>query len=193
MDRKRNTNGPVLWILLWRAVAAQTAPEALNLVVVQGEGTINQTGQRAEKYPTVRVEDADHQALSGATVVFTLPTNGASGEFAKSGKTLLITTDKQGLATAGGLKANGMPGKFLIHVNASYKGRVGRLIITEFNFGPEKSHSGGNGKLIALLALAGGAAAGGAFAALHKSSSTGASSAPPIVLTAGSTTVGAPH
>jgi hypothetical protein len=192
MDRIRITTGPVLWVLLWRAVAAQTPPDGLNLVVVQGEGTINQTGQRAEKYPTVRVEDAEHQPLSGATVVFTLPTNGASGEFSKSGKTLLVTTDQQGLATAGGLKANGMPGKFLIHVNASYKGRVGRLIVTEFNVGPER-RSGGNGKLIALLALAGGAAAGGAFAALHKSSSAGASSAPPIVLTTGSTTVGAPH
>src|ERR1035437_2705000 len=53
----------------------------LNIVVVEGEGAINNVRQRAARAPVVRVEEQNHKPIAGAAVAFTLPTGGASGEF----------------------------------------------------------------------------------------------------------------
>ena len=84
-------------------VQAQDVPTELNLVVVQGEGATNNIGQRATVWPVVRIEDEKHAPVVGSVVVFTLPTEGATGDFNGS-KSLTITTDNQGQAAAQGLK-----------------------------------------------------------------------------------------
>src|SRR5437660_211471 len=89
---------------------AQTIPSELNLVVVQGEGTTNNIGQRTAAEPVIRVEDDKHAPLSGAVVVFTLPTEGATGEFVRGSKTYTTTTDDRGQASGQGLKMNQIPG-----------------------------------------------------------------------------------
>src|SRR5215204_6654102 len=61
---------------------AQNPPAEINIVVVEGEGAVNNVGQRSTSHPVVRVEDENQKPISGAAVVFTLPTDGASGEFA---------------------------------------------------------------------------------------------------------------
>ena len=75
----------VLVCLLWLnpAIAAQadTPPTSIELTVVQGEGALNGLGQRATQEPVVEVRDQNKRPLSGAAVVFTLPTQGPSGEF----------------------------------------------------------------------------------------------------------------
>src|SRR5689334_3779718 len=101
--------------------AQETPPPAeLNIVVVDGEGAINRIGQRSSRDPVIRIEDENHRPLTGAAVVFTLPTGGASGEFNGS-KTSTVMTDNQGQAIARGLKVNHIPGTLPIHVNASYR------------------------------------------------------------------------
>jgi len=62
-----------------------TLPASLNIVVVEGEGAINNIRQRVARDPMVRVEDNNHKPIAGAVVVFTLPTEGATGEFGNAG------------------------------------------------------------------------------------------------------------
>jgi hypothetical protein len=179
---------------------AQNPPAELNIVVVDGEGAINNIGQRALHDPIVRIEDGNHKTVSGAAVVFTVPTEGASGEFTKGSKNLVVTTDNQGQATAQGLKANEVAGRLQIHVTASYRGKTARTNITQFNMAvPGRKAGGGSGKKVAILLLIAGAAAGGGIAAATlggKSSSAVSPQTPPVTpisITPGTGTVGPPH
>lgn len=187
---------------------AQTLPTEINLVVIEGEGAINNLHQRAARDPIVQVEDENHRPVAGAAVTFTLPTSGTSGEFSNGSKTLTIISDSSGQAVAKGLKTNQVGGKLQIYVTASYRGLRARTLINQFNGSPGSSgegakaaHSGGGGgKIVAILAIVGAAAAGGVIAATHKSggSSSGSGSpAPtiptPIGITPGSGTISAPH
>src|SRR5579871_5558303 len=94
-------------------ISAQTeaVPTELNIVVLEGEGAVNHIRQRVTPEPKIRVEDEAHKPLSGAAVVFTLPTEGATGEFGNGSKTLVLSTDSNGQATAQGLRMNDIPGK----------------------------------------------------------------------------------
>jgi hypothetical protein len=182
-------------------------PTELAIVVVEGEGAMLDVHQRAGKDPVVRIEDQNHSPINGAVVVFTLPTEGATGEFTGGNKTVTVTTDSQGMAMGKGLKINQVPGKLQVHVTVSYKGLSARTNIVEFVEGPaihgtQGVKSGGKGKWIAILALIGGAGAGGAFAAMGKKSSTPATPTPgsptpsaptPIGITPGTGTIAPPH
>jgi hypothetical protein len=183
---------------------AQTTPTEINIVVVQGEGAINNVRQKVASEPIIRVEDEAHRPVTGAAVVFTLPTEGATGTFGNGGKTLTVMTDTQGRATAQGLKVNEYPGKLVLHINVSYRGLSARTNITQFDEGPPvtkkaASSSGGHGKkVVVILVLVGAAAGGGAYFALHKSggsSSPGGTVTSPtsIGLTPGSPTIIGPH
>ena len=57
---------------------------------------INNIRQRVSREPVVQVEDENHKPVAGAVVVFTLPTEGATGEFGNGSKNLTVTTDAQG-------------------------------------------------------------------------------------------------
>jgi hypothetical protein len=179
-------------------------PAGLNLVVVEGEGAINNIRQRVSRDPIVRVEDTNRKPIAGAAVVFTLPTEGATGEFGGGSKSVTVTTDAQGLAKAQGLKLGGIGGKLPIRVTASYRGVTATITMTQFievpaGMKPSTSSGGGHGKLIAILAAVGGAAAGGAiYATQRKSSSavtppTTPSGPTPIGITAGAGTIAPPH
>jgi len=191
---------PLLFISLIPAfLTAQPAPktENLKIVVVEGEGGINNIRQHTTQLPTVRVEDEKQHPVAGAVVVFALPTDGPSGVFQNSAKTLTVTTDANGLASARGLKPNTVSGEMQIHVNVSHEGRTGRATITQFNMAVPSAKAG-SGKLFVVIALVGAAAAGGAYAGLHKSgSSSPASTQPtaaiPISITPGTGTVGPPQ
>ena len=175
---------------------AQTMPTEINIVVLEGEGATNNVRQRAARDPVVRVEDENHKPIVGAAVVFTLPTEGATGEFANGAKSLTIMTDNQGQATAQSLKMNPVAGKVPIHVNASYRGLTARTSITQFSVLPPgakaSSSSGGHGGLITVLVVLGAAAAGGgAYFATRSSNtvSTPQTTVPPIGITAGTGTI----
>jgi hypothetical protein len=177
-------------------------PAALNLLVVEGEGAINNIRQRVSRDPIVRVEDDNHKPIVGAVVVFTLPTEGATGEFGGGAKNLTVTTDAEGLAKAAGLKLGGLGGKLPIHITASYRGLTARTTITQFIEVPpgvKPGNPSGHGKVIAILAAVGAVAAGGAaYAATRKSGSSSTATPPPsgptpIGITAGNGTIAPPH
>lgn len=194
-----------LAILALNAGAQQqlgTVPTSLNIVVLQGEGAITRVQQRVTPEPRIRVQDESQKPVAGAAVVFTLPTEGATGEFANGSKTLIVTTDKSGEAVARGLRMNEVPGRTPIHITASYKGLSALAIISEESVLPpgvtaKASSKHGHGALIAVLVIIGGAAAGGAVYATQRSggssSSVGSNAPTPIGITPGTGTISGGH
>ncbi len=176
------------------SVAPAQAPVArLNLVIVEGDGAINNIRQRTAREPVVEVQDENHRPVAGALILFETPSRGASGEFPGGAHSLSVTTDAQGRAVARGLQPNSIKGQYQIHVTASRGDATTNAVITQTNAiaGAATAASAGSGKLIAILAFAGAAAAGGIYWATH----TGGNSTtnPATTVTAGAGSVGPPH
>jgi hypothetical protein len=191
-------------LIAFPALHAQSFPTALNIVVVEGEGAINPVRQRVARDPSIRVEDEHRKPVAGVAVVFTLPTEGATGEFGNGAKTLTVMTDITGMASAQGLKMNQVAGKVPIHINASYRGLNARSSIMQSSVlppgaKPASSSKGGHGALIAVLVVVGAAAAGGgAYAATRQKQTPTASPTPPagptpIGITPGTGTITGAH
>jgi len=183
---------------LWANAQNQVAP-MLNLVVIEGEGAINNIRQRTAREPIVQVQDENHRPVAGAIVTFTLPGRGASGVFGNGSQTLTVTTDQQGQAVARGLRPNGIKGQVRIRVNANHNGQTANTVITQTNVllagaAAAASH-GASAKLIAILAVVGAAAAGGAVYATHNGGNTTNSATvnPATTVSAGSGQVGPPR
>jgi len=166
------------------------AQDSLHVVVLEGEGAINNVRAPRAKEPVIRVEDANNQGVPGATVTFLLPERGAGAIFGDGGSSLTLITDDRGEAVARGLRANRMPGTFQIRISASKGDRNTTASISQTNVDPG-SH--GSSRLIAILAVAGGAAAAGAAMALRGGKSTSAATVtPPTIVTPGTPSFGGP-
>jgi hypothetical protein len=172
------------------------APPKLEIVVVEGEGAINNTKDQNFHEPVVQVLDDSQKPIAGAAVVFFLPTTGPGGTFFDGTRSLTVTTDAQGRATVRGIRFNHLPGQMKIRVTASAGGQTATAIITQTNL------SGGGGppvmsktvKILLIVVLAAGAVTGAILATRGGSSSSsgGSPATPPITITAGTPTVGAP-
>jgi hypothetical protein len=176
-------------------VLAQTP--GIKILVVEGQGAINNIQQKRAKEPVVQVTE-DNEPVAGATVTFLLPDTGASGFFGTTNRMLTIQTDAKGQATGHGLRPNSTPGRFQIRVTASYHGETATAMIAQINAQPAgATKGGGGGKKFLIIALIGGAAAGGLVAA--KGSKSGGStvsnpSSPPgTVLVPGTPVLQPPH
>jgi len=177
---------------------AQEPGGQLNIVIVEGEGAINNIRQRTAREPIVQVEDQNHKPIAGAAVVFLLPDQGASGVFANGSHTLTVMTDAQGRAVAHGFKPNNVQGKLQIHVTASHQGQTATATISQTNAvsaAAGAAAAGVSAKLIAILAIAGAAVAGGVVAATRGGGGSGSTAtiSPPTTISPGTGTVGAPH
>jgi hypothetical protein len=178
------------------AAAAQDTPGKLNLVVIEGEGAINNIKQRTAREPVVQVEDENHRPLAGAAVVFALPNQGASGIFPDGGHSLTVMSDNQGRAVARGLRPNSVQGQYQIHVTASKGGQTANTNINQANAlvagAAAGAAAGISGKLIAVLVVAAAAATGGALYATHSGGGNNQSSAL-VTIAPGTGTVGPPR
>lgn len=190
--------------LLLAVAAALTAQEPgpkLNLVVVEGDGAINNIRQRTAREPIVQVEDQNHKPVAGAAVVFTLPGHGAGATFANGAHSLTVVTDANGRAVAHGLQANRIQGQFQIHVHASYQGQTASTTISQSNIATATAASttaaasGISAKLIAIIAVAAVAGTVGGLYASHTigggGNSTGTASL--VTISPGSGSVGPPR
>ena len=185
----------LVWQLCPPSAWAQEAGGQLNIVIVEGDGAINNIKQRTAREPIVQVEDQNHKPVAGAAVVFLLPDQGASGVFANGSHTLTVMTDAQGRAVARGLRPNHVQGTVQIHVTASHQGQTASATISQTNTVSAAAGAvagGVSAKLITILVIAGAAAAGGAVAAT-RGGGPSSPTAPPTTVTAGTGTVGAPH
>jgi len=183
-------------------LAAQETPGKLNLVIIDGDGAINNIKQRTAREPVVQVEDENHRPVAGVAIVFTLPEQGATGTFPGGGHSLTVMSDSQGRAAAHGLRPNNVQGKYQIRVTASKNGQTANTNITQTNAlvaagAAAGATAGISGKLIAVIAVAAAAATGGALYATHSgggsSSATIASGPSLVTISPGSGTVGPPR
>jgi hypothetical protein len=168
----------------------------LNLVVVEGEGAINNIRQRTAREPIVQVEDENHKPVAGAAVVFTLPGDGASGSFANGARSLTVMTDNQGRAAARGFHPNSNTGQYQMRVTASKEGQTSSITINMSNVlagaAGAAAGAGISAKVLAII-IAGAAAgvAGGVVAATRGNGNNNTVvTAQPTVITAGTGTVG---
>jgi hypothetical protein len=176
--------------------AQQQTPQKLNIVILGGEGAINNIRQRVAREPIVQVEDENHKPVAGAVVIFLLPDSGPGGSFPGGAQSLTVKTDAQGRAAARGLRPNNIEGEFQIQVTAAYQGVTVSTTITQSNaLGAAAAAGGGiSGKLLAILAVAGGAVAAGVVAATRGGNGGGGPATPsPTVISAGPPNVGAPR
>ena len=182
-------------------VDAQTAPQPgkLHIVIVEGEGAINNIRQRVAREPIVQVEDENRKPVAGAAVTFLLPQQGPGATFANGARSTTLLTDNNGRAVARGLQPNNVNGKYEIRVNASHQGRTASAIITQTNaFAAGAAAAAGAGisaKLLAIVAVAAAATAGGVIAATRgdDNGGPGGGVTTPTVIVPGTPTVGGPQ
>jgi hypothetical protein len=161
--------------------APENAPQGqhLTVVIVEGDGAINNIRQRTAREPIVEVQDENHKPVAGAVVVFSvLPSNGGAGAaFVGNAQTAEFVTDQAGRAVARGFHANGQTGQLQIRVTATSNGRVGTATISQTNAisGAASAASGLSSlKLLAIIGAVAGAAAIGAIVATHGGGGGGA-------------------
>lgn len=188
-------------LLLFQSIAGAQEGGGLNIVVIEGEGAINNIRQRTAREPIVQVEDRNRKPVAGAAVVFMLPERGASGVFPNGSRTLTVMTDENGRAAARGLRPNTVRGDMQIRVTASHQGQTGSAIITQTNaiVGAAAAAAGGGlaAKWIAVIAVAAAAAVVGGVVAATRDSGGNTTAGPgprtPTTVTPGAGTVGPPR
>ena len=171
------------------ARAQPTAPPTqLNIVIVEGEGAVNNLRQRVVREPIVRVEDQNHKPVAGVTVSFLLPDNGAGGTFVNGGKLLTVTTDGKGQAIARGFLANKVPGQYAIHVTAS----AGKVTATQ-TIAQSNAAAAATLSTVAIAGIVAAAATVGIVVAKVVTGGKAPNTASSLTLTPGTPTVVAPH
>jgi hypothetical protein len=177
------------------------APQKLSIVIVEGEGAINNIRQRVAREPIVQVEDENRKPVAGASVVFLLPGNGAGGAFVDGSRMLTVVTDQNGQAVMRGFTPNNVTGKYQVRVTASHRGQTTTATISQSNIAAAAGAgaAAGSGKLIAIIAVVGGAAAAGIAVAATRGNGNNGPTGPttpvptPTVISPGSPTVGPPR
>jgi hypothetical protein len=186
----------LLSVLLALPLRAQT-PEVplprMNVVVVSGEGAINNVRLRQGNDVVVQVRDGNRRPLSGAKVVFRLPETGPTAHFPDRSRVHEMATDGGGRAAVR-VTPDDVTGTVPIEITAEHGTETASATVTQFNMYVPQAKSGGRGKWAALVVVIGAAAAGGAVAALQTDNRP-AVAAPPaaIGITTGPGTVGPPR
>jgi hypothetical protein len=172
-------------------------PGSLQILIVEGEGAINNVKQRVNREPIVQVEDENHKPVAGAAIIFFLPNDGPGGVFANGSTTLTTTTNAQGQAVARGIRFNNQAGSMQIRVAASFAGLTASAIITQTNaLGASASGASSGGmslttKLLIIGAVVGGGIAAGVIVANRGGTST--TTPTTVTITPGTVTVGGPQ
>jgi len=158
----------------------------LNIVIVEGDGAINNIKQRTSRETIVEVQDENHRPVAGAAVVFLLPGDGPGGAFAGGAKSATLTTDSAGRVTMPKMQPN-QAGNFQIRVNASSGGRTGSSTIGQSNIAGAGAAGGAaagiSGKTIAIIVAVAAAGAVGAAIGLRGKSNNTTTPTPPAVTT----------
>lgn len=186
--------------LCFLLVATLSGQQKLNLIIVEGEGALNNIRQRTAREVIVQVEDENRRPVAGAAVAFTLPNQGAGGTFLNGARTFTVTTDNQGRAVAR-FTPNQSEGKYEIRVNSSHQGRTASLVIAQANILGAAAAGAATAKVLIILAIIGGAVAAGTIIALNQGDEngngggggSGGTGRPPTTVTPGTPSVGGPQ
>jgi len=107
--------------------------ENLKVLVLEGQGSINNTTRHIGVQSVVEVRDENDRPVEGAKVLFRLPLSGPGASFTGNSLTFTGLSNAQGQAGANGFVPNGEQGRFDIHVTATYQNRIGEATITQTN------------------------------------------------------------
>jgi hypothetical protein len=162
-------------------------PTSLQIVILDGEGALNNVKLRTAHEPIVQVQDENHKPVAGAAVIFLLPNSGPGGTF-NGALSFSTITDAEGKAVAQGLMPNQITGHYQIQVRAKYNDLSTETTIAQENFLEKTSGPSHAGHPLVKWVLIG-AAAAGAGIAIGIATSQGSHS---TTITAGQPTVGAP-
>lgn len=180
------------------AGAPVTMADTLKILVLEGDGAVNNTEKHKGTPPIVEVRDENDRPIEGAAVVFRLPVAGPGGHFAKQELSTTVRTNIQGQAAASGFLPNSEIGRFKIHATVTSGNKTGEVEITQTNSAdtfameaPPPPKKAGWWKWAAIGAAV--VAAGGIGLAASGGSSaptTGPGAAPTVTITPGPVTVG---
>jgi hypothetical protein len=160
---RRSVSVLVCALISTPVIPAQKEQDAnLRIVVLEGDGAINNVRVRPPREPRVRVEDRSGEPVGEIPVTFVAPGFGAGGTFGDAGNSVTVVTGEDGEAAAAGFRPNSLVGQFEIRVSASHSGETARTVITQTNVAPVQE---GRSKKFIILGLVVGAIAGGALAA----------------------------
>ena len=167
------------------AAPAQVTAAPLKIVVLEGEGAVNIIQQKTAVAPVVEVRDRNDQPVSGALVRFAIQKGRATFNGAR---TLSVTTNAAGRATAAGLTPTGS-GALQIGTSAAFQGQTAAITIAQTNVltaaqasaavaGGGGTAGGGGLSNVAIAGIVGGAGAGVAGALIASKESSSGSSGP---------------
>ena len=88
------------------AGGGQAGPGMLNLVVVKGEGAINNIKQRTAREVVDQVEDENRKPVAGAAVAFLLPDSGPGATFADGSRLYTAVSDQSGQVNVSSIRPN---------------------------------------------------------------------------------------
>ncbi len=118
---------------------SEAVPQTLQIVILDGEGALNNVKQRTAREPIVEVRDENHKPVAGVLVTFALPEYGPSGTFINGSRTFTALSDNAGRVAARGFKPNSELGEFRIQVTANFEGRIAKAQIRQSNVGPSSA------------------------------------------------------
>lgn len=182
-------------------VAQNAANNGLKVVVLEGEGARNSIPSGRGVAPIVEVRDDQDKPVTGASVTFETPAEGASANFFGWLRTQTVKTDAKGTASASGYTPNAVNGKFQVKVTAVMGTKSGMAMVSQSNAngstgaGSTPQATKSNNNKLKILAIVGVAAIIGGVAAAKSGGSSAAATAPPvpITITSGPVTVAGPR
>src|SRR4051794_32180670 len=163
---------PLTIVLGVSVLCAQQEPLQLQILVIGGEGSINNVKQRTAREPVVEVRDRNNRPVAGAVVLFEAPGSGPSGTFLGGAKTLRVTTDAQGRAAGQGFRPNTNQGAFSLKITATVGAARATTAIHMQTLGgagvANVARAAGHGKLMEIVVGGGAAAAAGTAVAVTR-------------------------
>jgi len=188
-----------LILFLAATFLAAAQPAALKVTLIEGEGAVYPAGSRATRGVTVKVTDETGQPVDGATVSFSLPSDGPGGAFVSGTRTEVATTHADGEAAVWGMQWNRTPGPFGILITAVKGASRGGVTCSQSlavaavpAARQSRAGPGGHKRLWIALAVVAGAAGVGVAAVAAGKTSTAASSSTAIQIGAPTISLGRP-
>lgn len=196
----------ILSVLLVSSLVApaETVEGNLRLVVVSGDGAVNNVRRKIIAPVAVEVRDERNRPVEGARVRFTLPALGAGGRFADGSRTSEVMSDARGRASIDSFVPNEQEGRFTLVVDAISKGRDATTSVSQMNSryvvpapssGAEMrpARQRGTRALAIVLGVGAAAAAGGILAIKGGSKASTTAVTAPVGISIGGVGVGGPQ